>query len=125
LAERKVTAGEAPNPWAIRARWDLAEPAVRKERMLTALQDEVKGGLWFRLIDKVYALPDVRHACERVKAKRGAAGVDHVTVKEFERHLEANLESWPARCGPISISTRSTTKWPSPDLRWGGTPTTS
>ena len=27
-----------------------------------------------------------------MKANRGAAGVDHVTVEEFERHLEANLE---------------------------------
>jgi RNA-directed DNA polymerase len=27
-----------------------------------------------------------------VKAHRGAAGVDHVSVKQFERHLESNLE---------------------------------
>jgi RNA-directed DNA polymerase len=52
----------------------------------------VKGGKWFRLIDKVYALPNLRKAFERVKANGGAAGVDHVTVEEFERHLEANLE---------------------------------
>ncbi|MGB7549896.1 MAG: group II intron reverse transcriptase/maturase [Terracidiphilus sp.] len=43
-------------------------------------------------MDKVYALPNLRRAFERVKANRGAAGVDHVTVEEFERHLEANLE---------------------------------
>jgi RNA-directed DNA polymerase len=60
--------------------------------MLTALEQGVKGGKWFRPIDKVYALPNLRQAFERVKANRGAAGVDHVTVKEFERHLEANLE---------------------------------
>jgi hypothetical protein len=29
----------------------------------------------------------------RVKASGGAAGVDHETVGEFERHLEENLES--------------------------------
>ncbi len=60
--------------------------------MLTALEQGVKGGKWFRLIDKVYALPNLRKAFARVKANGGAAGVDHVTVKEFERHLEANLE---------------------------------
>ena len=52
----------------------------------------VKGGKWFRLIDKVYALPNLRQAFARVKANDGAAGVDHVTVEEFERDLEANLE---------------------------------
>jgi RNA-directed DNA polymerase len=60
--------------------------------MLAALEQGVKGGKWFRLIDKVYALPNLRKAFERVKANGGAAGVDHVTVEEFERHLEANLE---------------------------------
>jgi RNA-directed DNA polymerase len=60
--------------------------------MLTALEQGVKGGKWFRLIDKVYALPNLQKAFARVKANGGAAGVDHVTVEEFERHLEANLE---------------------------------
>jgi RNA-directed DNA polymerase len=52
----------------------------------------VIGGKWHSLIDQVYALPNLRRAFERVKANEGAAGVDHVTVEEFERHLEANLE---------------------------------
>jgi len=59
--------------------------------MLTALEQGVKGGKWFSLMDKVYALPNLRKAFRRVKANGGAAGVDHVTVEEFERHLEANL----------------------------------
>jgi len=84
-------AGEAQTSTGIRARWDWAEPAVWTERMLTALEDGVKGGKWFRLIDKVYALPNLRRAFARVKANQGAAGVDHVTVEEFERDLEANL----------------------------------
>ncbi len=53
--------------------------------MLTALEEGVKGGKWFRLIDKVYALPNLRKAFARVKANSNAAGVDHVTVEEFER----------------------------------------
>jgi RNA-directed DNA polymerase len=60
--------------------------------MLTALEQGVIGGKWHSLIDKVYALPNLRQAFARVKANHGAAGVDHVTVEEFERHLEAHLE---------------------------------
>ncbi len=92
VSERTQQAGEAQNPWAIRARWAWVEPEVWTERMLTPLEQGVKGGKWFRLIDKVYALPNLRKAFARVKANRGAAGVDHVTVEEFEGHLEANLE---------------------------------
>jgi RNA-directed DNA polymerase len=60
--------------------------------MLTALEEGVLGGKWYSLMDKVYALPNLRRAFARVRANRGSAGIDHVTVKEFERHLEANLE---------------------------------
>ncbi len=76
----------------VRARWAWAEPAVWTERMLTALEQGVKGGKWFSLMDKVYALPNLRRAFERVKANGGAAGVDQETVEMFERHWEANLE---------------------------------
>jgi len=75
----------------VRARWAWAEPSVWTERMLTALEQGVKGGKWFSLMDKVYAECNLRRAFERVKANRGAAGVDHVTVAMFERKLEANL----------------------------------
>jgi RNA-directed DNA polymerase len=60
--------------------------------MLTALEQGVLGGKWYSLIDKVCALPNLRKAFAQVKANRGAAGVDHVSVKEFEADLEANLE---------------------------------
>lgn len=74
------------------SRWAWVERCVWTERMLTALEDGVKGGKWFRLIDKVYALPTLRAAFALVRANRGAAGVDHQTVKMFKRCLEANLE---------------------------------
>jgi RNA-directed DNA polymerase len=60
--------------------------------MLTALEQGVMGGKWHSLIDKVYALSNLRRAFARVKANHGASGVDHVTVEEFERDLETNLE---------------------------------
>lgn len=40
----------------IRARWAWVEPSVWTARMLTALEAGVKGGKWFSLMDKVYAL---------------------------------------------------------------------
>ena len=92
VSETTQQAGEAQSPAGIRTRWDWVEPTVWTERMLTALEEGVKGGKWFRLIDKVYALPNLRQAFARVKVNHGAAGVDHVTVEEFERDLEANLE---------------------------------
>jgi RNA-directed DNA polymerase len=76
----------------IRARWAWVEPEVWTERMLTALEQGVKGGKWFSLMDKVYALGNLRKAFEQVKANGGAAGVDHQTIEMFERHLEQNLE---------------------------------
>jgi RNA-directed DNA polymerase len=59
--------------------------------MLTALEQGVRGGRWHSLIDKVYALPTLRAAFARVKANRGAAGVDHVTVAMYEARLDAHL----------------------------------
>ena len=59
--------------------------------MLTALDQGVRGGRWHSLIDKVYALPTLRAAFTRVKANRGAPGVDHVTVAMYDARLEANL----------------------------------
>ena len=86
VSEAAKQAGE------IRARWGWVEPTVWTERMLTALEEGVKGGKWFSLIDKVYALANLRAAFRRVRANQGAAGVDHQTIEMFERHLEENLE---------------------------------
>lgn len=82
----------AANPAdAIHARWAWVAPEVWTERMLTTLEQGVRGGRWYTLMDKVAALPTLRAAFTRVKANRGAAGVDHVTVAMYERRLDANL----------------------------------
>jgi RNA-directed DNA polymerase len=75
----------------VRSRWDWTEPSVWTERMLTALENGVKGGSWFSLIDKVYAAANLDAAFTKVAANGGAAGVDHVTVEAFSRHRETNL----------------------------------
>jgi RNA-directed DNA polymerase len=59
--------------------------------MLTALEEGVKGGVWFSLIDKVYAERTLRAAWQHVHANGGAAGVDQTTVTMYERDLDRNL----------------------------------
>jgi RNA-directed DNA polymerase len=61
--------------------------------MLTALEAGVKGGSWFSLIDKVYDPRNLDSAYQKVKQKKGSAGVDHVTISQFTHHLERNLET--------------------------------
>ena len=75
----------------IRDRWSWVEPDVWTERMLTALEEGVKGGKWFSLIDKVYSMKVLRLAFTKVKAREGAAGADHQTIQMFEKGLEGNL----------------------------------
>ena len=60
--------------------------------MLTALEQGVKGGKWYSLIDKVYPEATLRAAFEEVSANRGAAGVDHVTIEQFADAGDANLK---------------------------------
>jgi RNA-directed DNA polymerase len=59
--------------------------------MLTALEEGVKGGVWYSLIDKVVAPRTLTAAWQHVRANAGAAGVDHVTVSMYERDLDRNL----------------------------------
>ena len=61
--------------------------------MLTALEQGVKGEKWFRLNDKIFAERNLLAAFQQVAKKKGAAGVDHETVRGFERRLpDAILE---------------------------------
>lgn len=90
--ERPATLLEtAKQTGEIRARWAWTEPSVWPERMLTALEEGVKGGKWYSLMDKVYSLANLKVAFARVKANGGAAGVDHQTIKGFAHCLEENL----------------------------------
>ena len=75
----------------VRGRWAWTEPTVWTERMLTALEEGVKGGIWFSLIDKVYKPGNLRAAFAKVKANQGAPGVDHQTIERFGADLETNL----------------------------------
>lgn len=60
--------------------------------MLEALDNGVKGGKWFSLIDKVFRMDNLEAAATKVAENRGAAGVDNVSVKKFKRHQRERLE---------------------------------
>ncbi len=60
--------------------------------MLAALENGVKGGRWFSLMDKVYAPANLAAGLKRVRDNRGAAGVDHQSVEQFERHADKYLD---------------------------------
>ncbi len=89
---RPAAVPEAKQAGEVRARWAWVEPRVWTERMLTALEVGVKGGKWFSLIDKVSASRVLLRAFEQVKAKGGAAGVDHQTIAMYEQRLEQHTE---------------------------------
>jgi len=76
----------------VRARWAWAEPEVWTDAMLAALENGVKGGRWYSLIDKVWKEGNLKAAWKRVRSNEGASGVDGQTVFEFEKNAEKNLE---------------------------------
>jgi RNA-directed DNA polymerase len=67
------------------------EAEVWTDRMLAALENGVKGGKWFSLMDKVYAPRTLRCAWEQVRRNRGAAGLDRISVERFACHAERYL----------------------------------
>ena len=98
MRDTRTEAAPAPVPEGatqageVRARWAWTEPTVWTERMLTALEEGVKGGKWFSLIDKVYAARTLGAAWRQVCARAGAAGVDRQTVEQFTTQAEKHLQ---------------------------------
>src|SRR5215472_2528083 len=71
--------------------WSWVEASVWTERMVSALVNGVKGGRWFSLIDKVLAPKTLAAAWQKVRANKGAAGVDGQSIEGFERQAELYL----------------------------------
>ena len=84
---------EARRAGEIWGRWSWVELSVWTERMLTALENGVKGGKWYSLMDKVYSIGNLRSAFSMVKANKGSPGIDHQTIEVFASRLEENLEN--------------------------------
>ena len=73
-------------------KWKWVEPLVWTERMLTALEEGVKGGKWFALMDKVYSVKNLKAAWEKVKANKGTAGIDRQSIEAFQANEGKYLE---------------------------------
>src|SRR5947208_596729 len=91
-AEPASVPARAKQAGETQGRWSWVEPSVWTERMLAALEVGVKGGKWYSLIDKVSSLQNLKSAFAKVKRNKGSAGVDRVTIRMFEAHLEKNLQ---------------------------------
>jgi RNA-directed DNA polymerase len=72
-------------------RWSWVEASVWTERMVSALDNGVKGGRWYSLMDKVYAPATLKAAWQKVRANGGAAGVDGQSLERFAARAEFYL----------------------------------
>jgi len=86
VAQKPKQAGE------IHAKWHWTQPCVWSENMLRALENGVKGNKWFSLIDKVWKKDNLRAAFHAVKRNGGAPGIDHISIQQFERDPDSQLE---------------------------------
>jgi RNA-directed DNA polymerase len=91
----KATQGAEAHPRETRRRKG-AEAGVWTERMLSALGNGVKGGKWFSLMDKVFAPKTLALAWAKVRANRGAAGVDGLSIERFAARAELYLSELSA-----------------------------
>jgi RNA-directed DNA polymerase len=75
------------------------EASVWTKPMLAALENGVKacpelsrrGGKWFSLMDKVYALPTLQAAWQQVRKNKGSHGVDEMSIERFAVKQEQYL----------------------------------
>jgi RNA-directed DNA polymerase len=59
--------------------------------MLMALERGIKGGVWFSLIDKIWAERTLQLAWEQVQSNAGACGVDGMTIGHFAKDSQHRL----------------------------------
>ena len=71
--------------------WSWVEASVWTDRMVSALDNGVKGGRWYSLMDKVYAPATLAAAWEKVRANAGAAGVDGQSIERFAARADLYL----------------------------------
>ena len=97
--------------------------------MLAALETQVIGGVWFRLIDKVFNPKNLWSAWAKSARNKGSPGVDGITIERYEKDAEANVQrlSEELRTGTYQPKAIRRTYVPKPDgkMRPLGIPTVS
>jgi RNA-directed DNA polymerase len=94
-ASDPATAGNAPVGES--HAWEWVDREIWTERMLAALATASKEGKeskeskWFSLIDKVWRDSTLWSAWQQVRAKRGAAGIDRISIARFEANAPKYL----------------------------------
>jgi len=71
--------------------WAWVEATIWSERMLSALENGVKGGKWYSLIDKVTRQTTLQAAWHKVMRNQGSAGVDGQSIERFAVRSEVYL----------------------------------
>lgn len=84
-------AGEAEANRTRRERWSWAPASVWTDRMLATLEEGVKGGVWYSLIDKVWSPRNLWSAWSETAANKGAPGVDGISIADYERDVETSV----------------------------------
>ena len=115
---RAEQVGENPADRERRSRWPWIEASVWTDRMLAALENGVKGGVWYCLIDKVFSPSNLWSSWVKSARNKGAAGVDGITIDRFEKGVTST--NVPAAAAlPIGNDgpTRSLPGWDSTSLK--------
>ena len=83
---RPIIAGAEASVWTERM-------SCRRRALLArpALANGVKGGKWFSLMDKVFAPKTLALAWAKVRANKGAAGVDGQSIGRFAAKADVYL----------------------------------
>jgi RNA-directed DNA polymerase len=100
----------------IQGRWPWVERSVWSERMLQALENGVKGGKWFSLIDKVWKKGNLGAAWARAFLNRGSAGVDGQSIQQFTARLSLELDQLQGELMEGSYEPQAVKRWWIPKL---------
>lgn len=72
--------------------WWWVEASIWTERMVSALENGVRGGKWFSLVDKLIRPSTLEAAWRKVARNKGAAGVDGQSIERFARQATRYLQ---------------------------------
>jgi RNA-directed DNA polymerase len=76
----------------IYGRWPWVERSIWSARMLQTLENGVRGGKWFSLIDKVWEMRNLSAAWFKTAVNKGSSGIDGQSIQQFTSQLGRELD---------------------------------